>query len=78
MTPQQHTQPPSEGSKPTGAWWRTISGGMWIIGVATLARWVSYLPALVNPIGLQCISWRTCFRRRRGRGCGWGLAWWLS
>ena len=49
MIPQQHTQPPSEGSKPTGAWWRTISGGMWIIGVATLARGVSYLPALVNP-----------------------------
>ena len=49
MTRQQHTQPPSEGSKPTGAWWRTISGGMWIIGVATLARGVSYLPALVNP-----------------------------
>ena len=49
MTPQRHTQPPSEGSKPTGAWWRTISGGMWIIGVATLARGVSYLPALVNP-----------------------------
>ena len=49
MTPRQHTQPPSGGSNPSRAWWRTISGGMWIIGVVTLARGVSYLPALVNP-----------------------------
>lgn len=49
MTRQQHTRPPSGGSSHTRAWWRTISGGMWIIGVATLARGVSYLPALVNP-----------------------------
>ena len=49
MTRQRHMQPLSEGSKPTGAWWRTISGGMWIIGVATLARGVSYLPLLVDP-----------------------------
>src|SRR5699024_12759228 len=48
MTPQQHTQPPSGESNPTRAWWRTISGGMWIIGVVTLARGVSYLPPLVN------------------------------
>ena len=49
MTPRQHTQPPSEGSNPSRAWWRTISGGMWIIGVITLARGVSYLPLLVDP-----------------------------
>ena len=49
MTPQRHTQPPSGGSRRTRAWWRTISGGMWIIGVATLARGVSYLPMLVDP-----------------------------
>ena len=49
MTRQRHTQPPSGGSNPSRAWWRTISGGMWIIGMATLARGVSYLPALVNP-----------------------------
>src|SRR5699024_3395549 len=48
MTPQRHTQPPSGESSPTRAWWRTISGGMWIIGVVTLARGVSYLPPLVN------------------------------
>ena len=49
MTPQQHTRPPSEESSPNRAWWRTISGGMLIIGVATLARGVSYLPLLVDP-----------------------------
>ena len=49
MTPQRHTQPPSGESRRTRAWWRTISGGMWIIGVATLARGVSYLPMLVDP-----------------------------
>ena len=49
MTRQRHTQPPSGGSSPSRAWWRTISGGMWIIGVATLARGVSYLPMLVDP-----------------------------
>ena len=49
MTPQRHTQPPSGGSNPSRAWWRTISGGMWSIGVATLARGVSYLPMLVDP-----------------------------
>ena len=49
MTPQRHTQPPSGESSSSRVWWRTISGGMWIIGVVTLARGVSYLPALVNP-----------------------------
>ena len=49
MTPRQHTQPPSGESSSSRVWWRTISGGMWIIGVATLARGVSYLPPLVNP-----------------------------
>lgn len=49
MTRQQHTQPPSGESSPTRGWWRTISGGMWIIGMATLARGVSYLPLLVDP-----------------------------
>lgn len=48
MTRQRHTRPPSEGSNPGRAWWRTIGGGMWIIGVATLAHGVSYLPPLVN------------------------------
>ncbi|WOH94987.1 hypothetical protein [Corynebacterium urealyticum] len=48
MTPQPPTQPQSGESSRTRAWWRTISGGMWIIGVATLARGVSYLPPLVN------------------------------
>ena len=78
MTQQRHTQPPSGGSSPTRGWWRTISGGMWIIGVATLARGVSYLPALVNPERSAVHFLRTCFRRRRGRVCGWGLARWLS
>lgn len=49
MTPQRHTQPPSGESNRTREWWRTISGGMWIIAAATLARGVSYLPPLVNP-----------------------------
>lgn len=48
MTRQRHMQPQSEGSRFSLAWLRTISGGMWIIGVATLAKGVSYLPPLVN------------------------------